>query len=347
MRYLITREFLVKALLVLSLLLILVLFVVYFEWIYDIIYPFAISIFIAYLLNPLVCIMERRGVKRSSSIILIYMIMLFVIFLICFYIMPLIVRDLGELVEILPEYNKKFYDAYKYIQEKYVEIGLPEGIKNAIENNINRIENSVTTYIEHITLTIIGYLSKVMSFALIPILLYYFLKDFNSIAGRVKLLIPRRYRNRITSICLNIDEIFGNYIRSQIILSIIIAVMTSIALLLLDIDFALIIGLVNGITNIIPYFGPIIGTVPAVLIALLQSPVKAIYVTVVMIIIQQIESDLISPKITANSVGLHPVSVIFALVIGGKLFGVMGMILGVPAAAALKVIYRDVMKSLF
>lgn len=343
----ITRSLVVKVLLLLILGLVVFLFVFHMKSVYDIIYPFIISAFFAYLLHPLVCRIEQSGIKRTVSILIIYGILSIVIFFICFFLIPVVVRDLMKLTGVVPDYIEKVNRTVQYIQDKYSKSGLPDGIKNAVDSNIKRIEDSVTLYIDSALALILGYISKAFSFALVPVLLYYFLKDSRSIGRKSKMMIPRKYRGQMIRIFSSIDEVFGSYIRCQILLSLIIAVMTSGALFLLKIDFALVIGIINGITNIIPYFGPIIGAVPAILLAMLQSPMKAVYTMVLMIIIQQVESDIISPKITAGSVGLHPMTVILALLIGGKYFGVMGLILAVPVAAALKVIYKDVMKNLF
>jgi len=342
-----TRNNVIKLVMLIILLLSILFAIFYWVIIKEIIYPFIISIFAAYLLNPLVCKMEQKGIKRSAGIFIIYLVLMMFAFFICFYVIPAIVRDLGKLSGVMPEYSRRFNGMVQYIQDKYSESGLPESIKSAIDNNIKRIENYLTDYIEGTTSLILDYVSKFFSFVLIPVILYYFLKDFRLIVNKLKLLIPHKYRGQLTRILSNIDSVFGDYIRSQIILSLIIGAMTSLALFILKINFALVIGVLNGITNIIPYFGPIIGTIPAVFIALLQSPTKAVYTLIAMTIIQQIESDIISPKITADCVGIHPVTVILALIIGGELFGLTGMVLGVPAAAAIKIIYNDVMKNMF
>lgn len=343
----ISKSTIIKIALLLLLLIIVFLFYLFWNKIMDNIYPFIISIFIAYLLNPLVSKMEAKGIKRSVGILIIYIIFISFLFFICFYMIPVIIKDIAKLLNNLPGYTIKFRDTIIFLQDKYSKSGLPVGMKNAIDNNLIKFEYFTTGLLESFITTIISALSKLLSIALIPILLYYFLKDFKVITEKVKLFIPRNYRKQVSRISISIDDVFGNYIRTQIILSIIIAVMTTIALLFLKVDFALIIGIVNGITNIIPYFGPIIGAVPAVLIALLQSPVKALYTVIILTIIQQIESDIICPKIMSESVGLHPLTVIFSLIIGGEIFGIPGLILGVPVAAALKIIYHDVMKGLF
>lgn len=342
-----TRKNALRALLICVPAALILIILVYWNRIVDLIYPFIISIFTAYLLNPLVCKMEEKGIKRVWGIIIIYAAFLALLLFICFYLMPMLVRDIGKLIDNLPSYSEKIRDVVTSIQDKYSRISLPEGIKNAIDNNFVRLQGSITGYLESVTNSILTLLSKIFSIALMPILLYYFLKDYKKIGSKLVILIPHAYRKRIVRMCTSIDEVFGSYIRSQVILSLIIAVFTSLALLIIGVNFAVILGIINGITNIIPYFGPFIGGIPAVLIAFLQSPLKALYTLIAIAIIQQVESDIISPKITADIVGLHPLTVIFSLIIGGELFGMTGLILCVPAAAALKVIYNDIAKDMF
>lgn len=315
----------------------------------DILKPFIISLVLAYLLNPIICFMEAKGIKRWIGILITYGVLVLFVLSVCFYIIPQIMRDMTKLLDVLPKINEEFMAFLTNVQGKYTKIGLrlPENIKNALYANSNRLQNTVVSYISYFTDGIISLFNGIINYILIPFILYYFLKDYNKIIDKSRMLIPRKYRARIDRICSNIDEVFGNYIRSQIILSSIIAVLTTLALLMLKVNFPLFLGIINGITNIIPYFGPVIGTIPAVLIALLESPSKAIWTFILLFIIQQIESGIICPIITGDSVDLHPVTVILALIIGGELYGVIGMIFGIPIIAALKIIYTDVVKGLF
>ncbi|KPU44956.1 AI-2 transport protein TqsA [Oxobacter pfennigii] len=336
-----------KTLTIIILIFLLGFIIIFSRYIYDILYIFILSFFIAYLLNPLICYFEHRGMKRSAAIIIIYIALVAIFVFICLYALPELFKDLGKLSQVAPEYYDEFNSFISEIQNIYLKAGLPEGIKNVIDNSIKKYQFYFTMYLENATSSIITVASNIFKYSLVPILMYYFLKDFNSIAEKSRLLVPRKYRQSTVRIFESVDNILGSYVRSQMILSLLIAIMTSIALFFLKVEFFLIIGILNGVTNIIPYFGPIIGTVPAVLFAFLDTPIKALYTLIAMIIIQQLEADIIAPKIMGNSVGLHPVTVILMLLIGGKFFGVAGLILAVPAAAALKTIYKDIMKNMF
>jgi predicted PurR-regulated permease PerM len=136
----------------------------------------------------------------------------------------------------------------------------------------------------------------------------------------------------------DIDQVIGEFIRGQLIVCTVIAVLTSIALYLMGVQFAIILGMIAGIVDVIPYFGPFIGMLPCIAVALLQSPKLALYTALAFIAIQQVESNIISPKIVGDRVGLHPVVIIFALLAGERLLGFIGLVLAVPAAAIIKVI---------
>jgi predicted PurR-regulated permease PerM len=153
--------------------------------------------------------------------------------------------------------------------------------------------------------------------------------------------IPVSNKSILKDIGNDINKVLGKYILSQLFLSAIIAVLTFISLMILKVDYAIVLSILNGMCNIIPYVGPIFGAIPAIIIALIQSPKLALWTTIVLYIIQQIEGDIISPKITGNSINMHPLTVILLVIIGGKIGGIIGMILVIPITVVLKVIYND------
>ena len=139
----------------------------------------------------------------------------------------------------------------------------------------------------------------------------------------------------------------SRYIISQLLLSVIIGALSTVALIILNVRFGIILGIFNGIFNIVPYFGPIIGGIPSVFVALIESPNKALWTAIAVFIIQQIEGNILSPKITGDSTNMHPIIIIILLLIGEKLGGFIGMIIIVPIAVIIKVIYEDINDYLF
>jgi len=179
----------------------------------------------------------------------------------------------------------------------------------------------------------------------LKVLAFYFLKDTTKIKKTLILTIPKKYRVSILEVVRDLDEVLGGFITGQLIVAAFIAILTTIALLVLGVRFAIIVGFIAGIANVIPYFESIIGIVPGVLFALLDSPTKLLlWVLGIFIAIQQIESAILSPKIVGNKVGIHPIIVVLVLLIGGKLFGVVGLMIAIPLAGTIKVFCKHLMK---
>ena len=311
-----------------------------------------IAIIFAYVMNPLVNILERKGIKRTWGILLIYLVIGLLFFFLSFSLIPSMVKEFGNLFEDLPTYftqlSEFLNDLYNVYSERIE--NLPVGFKSiddSIKNSLTSLETTLIMAMQNVTDGVVNIFSKVFTLVLIPVLTFYFLQDKDYFKEKITLMIPKKYRKDILKVAKEINEVLSKFIRGQIIIAIFVGVATTIGLWILKVKFALIIGLIAGIADVIPYFGPIIGVIPAVIFALLDKPMKVVWVIIVFIIIQQFESDILSPKIVGNSVGLHPVIVMIALLIGGTYFGVLGMLLAVPVAAISKVISHFVVEKLY
>ncbi|WP_066504969.1 AI-2E family transporter [Abyssisolibacter fermentans] len=309
----------------------------------DIIYTIIISITIAYILNPIVNYLESKGLRRITSISIIYLFIAGFIGMLYFIIVPSILEEVTNLLVDFPEYLRQINDKIKTFYNLYTVNmdSLPGGIgniKNIIDNNLIAIENLVTKNIKNVTDNIATTFSKLVVLVLFPVMTFYFLKDKDFFKKNIILLCPKKFRDDLLKISRKMNIILGKFVRGQLIVASFIGVASAVDLLILRVKFALIIGLIAGVASIIPYFGPIIGIIPALFFALLDSTTKAIWVIITFVIIQQIEGDVLSPRIVGNSVGLHPIVVMVVLLIGGGIFGVIGMLLSVPATVFIKII---------
>lgn len=302
-----------------------------------------ISFIFAYTLKPISSsISERFNVKKRTSSIIIILTIIVSIIVITYLMVPAIIRESSNFgnmmdnVEIyLNDIAKKlnvdnlpiFKNLYNQINEK-VNVYLGSFSNNFLERLISASENIITC-------------------AIIPIVTYYFLVDGELIYNKILLILPTKKRIITKKIMLNIDKILSRYIVSQLFLSLIIGVLTFIVLMVIGVKFALVLAVLNGVCNIIPYFGPIIGGIPAVFIALIDSPSKAIWAIIGMFILQQLEGNILSPKITGDSTNMHPIIIIILLLIGEMSGGLIGMILAVPIGVIIKVIYEDINNYLF
>ncbi|KAB3537335.1 AI-2E family transporter [Alkaliphilus pronyensis] len=311
----------------------------------EILYPFILGIILAYTLNPFVKYLSIRGIKRVWGVLIIYLSISIIIFLISITMVPRIVSEVKNLLEVLPKYGNETYDYFNDILIHYNRniANLPpefDGLKEILDVNINRIQKATFNVLTSITNGLLGMFSRIVGLILIPILGFYFLKDAEDFKKALVLLIPSKSRKAVLVIMKDIDFVLGGFIRGQLIVAALVGLMTTLVLIVMGVEFAVLVGLIAGLANIIPYFGPIIGIVPAVIFALLDNPMKAIWVIVAFTIIQQIESAILSPKIVGKSVGIHPIWVLLALLIGGRLYGLVGLLLAVPTAGVLKVLAK-------
>ena len=306
--------------------------------------PFFIAVIIAYILYPLVIRFERKGMKRSVSIIVIYSFATLVLVFFGVFIMPHVLTNAKELFNTLPHITNKYQDIFNSFISKIKTSNWPPEIKGLIFSEIDHGTAFVQRYASQImkkTLAIVAS-SLVILFDIVlsMIIAYYFLKDIEDIKRSFLMLAPKRMRNNLINIGRELNGIVTHFIQGQLLTAVIVGFMETLGLFIVHVKYPFILGILGGIANIIPYFGPILGAIPAVAIALLQSPAKALMTAIVFVVVQQIDNAFISPKIIEGKLGLHPITTIIAVLIGGEFFGIIGMLVGVPITAMLKVIFK-------
>ena len=317
----------------------------------DMIYTVIISIVLAYLINPIVNYLERYKVKRGIAVLFVYMIVLGIILILSFIIVPQTGREVKRLLNILPDYFHRISRFMDNIYIKYYENidNMPsvfQGIDEVVIDYIERLENSISISVSRFFEGIISTFSKIISLVLIPILTFYFIKDRDYFKEKIYLAIPKNTREDVKSLAIEMDLVLGQFVRGRLLLAIYVGIATTILLLLFRVDFAIIIGLITGVADIIPYIGPFLGFLPAVFFAFLHSPTRALWVAIFFLGIQWVENNVLAPKIIGESTGIHPITVLLALVLGGGIFGIWGMILSIPLIAIVKILYNHFIKKL-
>lgn len=300
--------------------------------------PFLISVIIAYLLHPLVQLLHRRGVPRGASIVIIYIVFFLFVTVLLLNMIPLFIDQLRELSEKLPALIKQ---AEKWMNnfhqnKRY----LPLAVRNAIDSNLTTLESKTTTSISHI-LEQAGVAVEGMAGAfVVPFLVFYMLKDVKGIERAVIAFFPKGNRSEIMRLIRSVDEALGNYIRGQLLVAFLVGVLAYVGYLIIAMPYGFLLALIVAVTNIIPYVGPFIGAAPAILLAFTVSPMMALKVLIVNLVIQQLEGNVISPLLIGRSLKLHPMLIIFALLLGGEMFGMVGLILCIPVVAVGKVLLQ-------
>lgn len=323
------------------LLIFLVFSLIYFFYLVRIVLlPFIIGIILAYLFNPFIKYMIKKGFSRQGSLVLLLIFIIIIILFSGLVLFPLFISEMEDLAESIPVIITAVEEYIDFMHNEFERLHLPVIIKDSLLKSLVKIENYIVELIQNTTEFIINSLSHVLILFLAPIITYYLLKDITLIKKSFITLFPREERKFYYKLVKGINNIFIGFLRGQVWISIIVGLLGAVGLYFLKVKFYLLLGILTGITNIIPYIGPIIGSLPAVLIACLSTPLKAVAVILLFILIQQIESTLIAPKILSKNVGLHPLTVIFALLAGAELLGIWGLLFAIPVTGSIKVLIR-------
>ncbi len=325
-----------KALLILALLLI----SAFLYQIRLILMPFILAAIITYLINPVIIKLIKSGMPRTGAIVFVFAISLTVVIFLLTIIIPLIIKELELLAVKLPGYIEGFNEFIVQFNQRYENIQLPSIMNNALIMLSQRIEDGFLYIIHQLGETFVAVISRGFIFLITPVLTFYLLKDVDKIKIRFWKVVPDRYQQALNRLLQNIDQVIMGFLRGQLIVCSFVGGSVILGLYLLDVKFPLILGAVAGVLNIVPYFGPFLGTIPAVAVSAFYSFSLAISVLVLFIIIQQIESSIVSPEVLGEEVGLHPVFIIFSILAGGELFGWIGLIIAIPLAAVIKEVVK-------
>jgi predicted PurR-regulated permease PerM len=306
----------------------------------EVLTPFLIGAAIAYTLNPLVDSLERRGAPRVAGIVIVYAFVLLVLALILVYLIPATTRQLERMSEDFPARVRSLELFVTNLYEKYHTAPFPETVREPLDSIIKQWEALLASAVSRTISATVGLLHQLPNLVLAPVLAFYFSRDKDEICRKVMSWVPAKNREEISNLIGEIDAVVGGFVRGQLLVAAIMVGLLSVGLWLTGIEFWFPIGVAAGILDVIPYFGPILGAIPAVIIALLESPLRAVYVVIVFVVANQIESAVLTPRIVSGYVGLHPLTVIFALLVGAYMLGLWGMIIAVPVAGMVKVVAR-------
>lgn len=324
--------------------------------------PLLGALIIVYLLRPGVQAVEtflaRRplvkspGFRRTVGIVVVYLAVIAVFVGLVYGIYAMIGGKLSnnatltDMITDLAEYQKKSILSVNAITEKLQSLNIPIGanLNEKIAELVSSVQRYFAYILEHTATFVISLGGNLFTFVLAAVLSIYLIKDAEYFADLWHKLFGLLFgRNaagaKVAEVLAIVDDTFRRYIRGQLLEAAIVGLLSAVVLYLIGIDYAIMIGVISGICNMIPYIGPIAGTVLAVLIALLSGqPLLALWATVGMILVQQIDNNLLAPKIVGDSVGLHPVFTMLAIVIGGNVGGLFGMLTAVPVAASVKIL---------
>ncbi|TLS53771.1 AI-2E family transporter [Paenibacillus antri] len=310
-----------------------------FGFLKTVLLPFVVALIVSYVLNPIVGALNRRKVPRTIAVLLIYAVFILSVTVVLMNVIPMFVKQLNELNEHLPEFTMR---AQSMIVEMNRNDFLPEGVRMGINNALYEAEQQLAASIADVIGRLGATVGALFVAFVIPFLAFYMLKDFQLIEKTVLTFVPTNHKRRTIRLVTDIDKALGNYIRGQLIVCVIIGVLAYVGYWLIGVPYPLLLAALVALFNIIPYLGPFIGAAPAIVVASTVSLKMVMLVIVVNFACQLIESNIVSPQVVGRSLHMHPLLIIFALLVGGELGGVVGLILAVPTFAVGKVIYHHV-----
>ncbi|MBM3706971.1 MAG: AI-2E family transporter [Actinobacteria bacterium] len=311
--------------------------------------PLIVAAGIAYLLSPLVILLEKK-MKRVFAVTIAYIIFTGFFFTLFFFMVPLVVDQFKLFVSKLPLYIKNLTEYINLVIEKNIIVSNIEGVigkefapldSNAISQYfINLLSTRNINFLQGVTAFTRSIINIVVIFIFGPLLGIYILKDSGKLRNVFIKVLSAKYKDQANNLLDRINNVGGRYIRAQILISIIVGILCSLILFLLKVDFPVLLGFIAGILNLVPFLGPILGAIPAALTAFFISPLKALLVILLFVAVQQVDNYVISPNIMKYQVGVHPAIVIFVLITGGALFGPLGLLLAVPTIAVIQAIMK-------
>jgi predicted PurR-regulated permease PerM len=310
--------------------------------------PFAIAALLAWLGDPLVDSLERRGLSRSGAVGLVFVAMTLLMLLAPLILVPLIEGQIAILIEKLPVYAA-------WIRERLVpllvervgidpEVLSPDRLIALVQSHWQQAGGIATQVIAQVSQSGLALLAWVMNLLLIPVVTFYFLRDWDLMVGRVHELLPRHIEPKVSQIARESDEVLSAFLRGQLLVMLALGLVYSIGLWLAGIKLAFLIGMSAGLLSFVPYLGTILGLGAALIAALVEHRdlIHVVYVLAVFGVGQMLEGFVLTPWLVGDRIGLHPVAVIFAILAGGQLFGFVGVLIALPASAVLVVILRHV-----
>ncbi|MDY4297772.1 MULTISPECIES: AI-2E family transporter [unclassified Xanthomonas] len=309
--------------------------------------PFVLALLLGWLGDPLVDRLERAGRSRNMAVTLVFVLMVLLLVLALVILVPMLERQIVTFIDVLPQARDWFIGTAIPWAERKTGLELmgwldPERLIDWIRGHWQQAGGVAATFFGYLSRSGFAMVTWVLNLVLLPILTFYFLRDWDLLVARVAATIPRNHVGTITRLAQQSNEVLGAFIRGQFLVMLALGVIYAGGLTLVGLKLGLLIGIVAGLISFIPYLGATTGILLAVLAALVQAKgfdlQLLILVGVVFTVGQLLESYVLTPRIVGDKIGLHPVAVIFAVMAGGQLFGFLGMLLALPVAAVANVL---------
>ncbi|MFA4880608.1 MAG: AI-2E family transporter, partial [Candidatus Doudnabacteria bacterium] len=313
---------------------------VFLYFVRDVVMVLFTAVVISAALNPTVNWLQKKHIPRTLSVLLIYTVLLSIVVLSIYLLIPPIVTQVKDLANQFPD----FYEQLAQKGMKLKAFSAREDLLSNIQNVVSSLGDNITGATRSIFGTLGTIFGSFISVFVILVLSFYLTVQKDALKSFIRAITPARRQKHIIELVDRVQHKIGQWLSGQIFLCFIVGILTFLGLTLLGVRYSLVLALFAGLIEIIPYVGPVLGGLPAAFLAFTQSPILALFVIILFFVVQQIENHILVPKVMQKTVGLNPIVVILALLAGGKLAGILGMILAIPVATVVTVFVQDYME---
>lgn len=301
----------------------------------DIVLLFIISMIVSSAMDPIADYLRRWKIPRGLSVLVLYLIVLGIIGLVGYLLVPSMIEQFQAVQS--SNFVENIQERIGPYRDTLTRFGIDQGINNTLQT-------FGTGFAGNLFQTTKGVATGVVSFITILVLSFYLTAEENGMKNLIKHMTPYRHQAYIMGLITKIQKKMGYWVLGQVVLSVVIFGLTYIGLTILGVQYALLLALIAGLTEVIPFIGPFIAGAIAAAFAFIQSPALAIAVIIMFIVIQELEAHILVPIVMSKSVGLNPILVILAILVGGSLGGILGALIAVPIVAGIAVFVSDVME---
>ena len=300
---------------------------------------FSFALMLAYFFDPLYRYLIHKKVPKVLAIVIVFGIIIALLILTIFFLIPSVINQLNILYKEIPNFIENYQNLILSIKPQLSKFINPADVEILLKENLSELQRSVLGFSQ----SIIIYLSNIVSsitfgIVIIPLILFYLMRDIVVFKENLYIFVSRENKKEFKEVLEEIDHIVSGFIRGRIIVCFIVGTLIGTGLYFLNLKFALIIGIVSGVFNFIPYLGPIVGVILALIFALGNPWWTLLMIVVLFVLVNQLEAIYLNPNILGKGLGLHPLTVILSILICGQLLGILGVLVAVPLAAILKVL---------
>ncbi|MEA3454746.1 MAG: AI-2E family transporter [Candidatus Caldatribacteriota bacterium] len=300
---------------------------------------FSFALMLAYFFDPLYKFLLNKKAPKVLAIIIVFGIIIALLILTIFFLIPSVINQLNILYKEIPNFIENYENLILSIKPQLSKFINPADVEILLKENLSELQKGVLGFSQ----SIIIYLSNIVSsitfgIVIIPLILFYLMRDMFIFKENLYIFVSKENKKEFKEVLEEVDHIVSGFIRGRIVVCFIVGTLIGIGLYSLNLKFALIIGIVSGVFNFVPYLGPIVGVVLALIFALGSPWWTLLMIVVLFVLVNQLEAIYLNPNILGKGLGLHPLTVILSMLICGQLLGILGVLVAVPLAAILKVL---------